>query len=41
MASFDRIQYLLAQEKIDVVAVMREVLSPRKVVFKKNEWLCF
>jgi hypothetical protein len=41
MASFERIEYLLAQEKVDVVALMREVLSPREVVFQKNEWLCF
>jgi 2,4-dienoyl-CoA reductase-like NADH-dependent reductase (Old Yellow Enzyme family) len=40
-ASFERTEQLLAKEKVDVVAVMREVLSPRNEVFQKNEWLCF
>ena len=39
--SFQRIQVFLAQEKVDIVAFMRETLSPREQVFKKKEWLCF
>lgn len=39
--SFERIQVFLTQEKVDIVAFMRETLSPRDQVFKKKEWLCF
>jgi hypothetical protein len=34
-------EQLLNAKKIDVVAIMREVLSPRDKIFKRNEWLCF
>jgi hypothetical protein len=36
-------EQLLNAKKIDVVAIMREVLSPRDKIFERegNEWLCF
>ena len=41
LASLQRAKVLMEGKKIDIVALMREILSPRKDVYKKTPWLCF